>query len=68
MRLSVIEATDHLTDLINPDRPEVVEVEDPLTGPMVSFFYNMSLFSKLEQSIRQLFCIARCRMFIIAVT
>ena len=37
MRLSVIEGSDRLTDLINPDRPEVFEVEDPLMGPMVCY-------------------------------
>ena len=36
MKLSVIEASDRLIDLINPDRPEVFEVEDPLMGPTVS--------------------------------
>ena len=38
MRLSVIEASDRLTDLINPDRPEVFEVEDPLIGPTVRVY------------------------------
>ena len=36
MRLSVIEGTNKLIDLINPDRPEVCSVEDPLLGPIVS--------------------------------
>ena len=36
MRLSVIEASDRLVDLINPDKPEVFEIEDPLMGPKVS--------------------------------
>lgn len=35
MRLSVIEASDRLVDLINPDKPEVFEIEDPLMGPKV---------------------------------
>ena len=35
MRLSVIEASDRLVDLINPDKPEVYELEDPLMGPKV---------------------------------
>ena len=37
MRLSVIEASDRLVDLINPDKPEVFEIEDPLMGPKVSY-------------------------------
>ena len=37
MRLSVIEGSQEtLVDLINPDRPEIFAVEDPLLGPMVS--------------------------------
>ena len=36
MRLSVIEGSQEtLVDLINPDRPEIFAVEDPLLGPMV---------------------------------
>ena len=38
MRLSVIEASDRLVDLINPDKPEVYELEDPLMGPKVILF------------------------------
>ena len=39
MRLSVIEASDRLVDLINPDKPEVFEIEDPLMGPKVIYIY-----------------------------
>ena len=39
MRLSVIEASDRLVDLINPDKPEVFEIEDPLMGPKVIYIF-----------------------------
>ena len=44
MRLSVIEASDRLVDLINPDKPEVFEIEDPLMGPKVSYSKSLSFF------------------------
>ena len=50
MKLSVIEASDRLIDLINPDRPEVFEVEDPLMGPIVSNPKHMITKIILEES------------------
>ena len=45
MRLSVIEASDRLVDLINPDKPEVFEIEDPLMGPKVSYSKSLSFLA-----------------------
>ena len=42
MRLSVIEASDRLVDLINPDKPEVFEIEDPLMGPKVIYIFRLN--------------------------
>ena len=52
MRLSVIEASDRLVDLINPDKPEVFEIEDPLMGPKVSYSKSPKFF--WLQAIREL--------------
>ena len=52
MRLSVIEASDRLVDLINPDKPEVFEIEDPLMGPKV-IYMNFQFDSDRHFSITQ---------------
>jgi len=50
MRLSVIEGSQEtLVDLINPDRPEIFAVEDPLLGPMVRKIWQIMIL-KLKRA------------------